>query len=123
MIQNDAIALIDFQGMVVGPIAYDLASLFKDCYIEWPRAQQIHWIGQYYDLCNRHKGYDFSLEQLVRWFDFTALQRHLKVLGIFCRLHYRDAKPDYLRDLPLVEKYVKETLNRYPELAQFNDLL
>ena len=112
--------VIDFQDIVTGAIGYDLASIFKDCYIEWPRQQQHLWLEEY-----RLKAIDqleldeFSLESLVRWVDFAGLQRQLKVLGIFCRLSYRDAKHDYLNDLPLVAKYTLEVFDIYPELTSF----
>ena len=118
------IGVIDFQDSVIGPIGYDLASIFKDCYIEWPRVKQHEWLQQYRlkvlesaDI----KLQPFSLEQLIRWVDFAGLQRHLKVLGIFCRLNYRDGKSHYLNDLPLVAKYVLEVLDIYPELSTFKN--
>lgn len=120
--ESNSPGVIDFQDMVVGPIGYDLASIFKDGYIEWPRAKQQQWLEEY-----RTKAIskldlpDFSLETLTRWVDFAGLQRHLKVLGIFCRLNYRDGKADYLNDLPLVAKYTLEVLAIYPELKAFKD--
>lgn len=107
---KDNPGVIDFQDMVIGPISYDLASIFKDCYIEWPRKQQLLWLADYYELIESP---EFSLEQLTYWYDLTGLQRHLKVLGIFCRLNYRDGKPRYLADLPLVAKYCLEVLELY----------
>ena len=114
------LGVIDFQDCVIGPIAYDLASIFKDCYIEWPRSQQHVWLEQYRLKALQKLDIEpFSLEQLIRWVDFAGLQRHLKVLGIFCRLNYRDGKQHYLHDLPLVAKYVIEVLDIYPELEPF----
>lgn len=104
--------VIDFQDLVIGPISYDLASLFKDCYIEWPRKRQLEYLSHYYKLLENPT---FSVKQLIQWYDLTGLQRHLKVLGIFCRLHYRDNKHQYLADLPLVAKYVIETLDLYSD--------
>jgi aminoglycoside/choline kinase family phosphotransferase len=52
-----------------------------------------------------------------------ALQRHLKILGIFCRLNYRDGKPIYMGDLPTVMDYVRKTANRYTELKPLMRLL
>lgn len=107
--------VIDFQDIVVGPIGYDLASIFKDCYIEWPRERQIQWL----ELFRTKSASKLSLDELIRYFDFAGLQRHLKVLGIFCRLNYRDKKTQYLDDLPLVAKYVLEVIDLYPELSAF----
>lgn len=112
--------VIDFQDMVLGPIAYDLVSLFKDCYIEWPREQQLGWCEQYHaQLLNDDPLPDITLDSLIRWFDLTGLQRHLKVLGVFSRLHHRDGKSQYLNDLPLVRKYILEALSLYPEFGAF----
>jgi len=119
--EQDSPGVIDFQDMVSGPIGYDLASLFKDCYIEWSRADQYHWLEMYRFEAMRQLGLTFNLSTLVRWVDFCGLQRHLKVLGIFCRLNYRDNKPHYLSDLPLVAKYVLEVLPLYPELHEFEE--
>ena len=118
--------VIDFQDMVVGPLTYDLASIFKDCYIEWTRQQQLEWLEEYRLKASLIETSPISLEQLssdqlTKWFDLTGLQRHLKVLGIFCRLYYRDSKDQYINDLPLVAKYTLEALSLYPELASFND--
>ena len=39
--------MIDFQDAVIGPITYDPVSLLKDCYIRWPRSQQLLWLNNY----------------------------------------------------------------------------
>ena len=115
--------VIDFQGMVLGPLGYDLASLFKDCYIQWPRSRQHGWLEHYLTLARQSLPKDnFGMQDLIRWVDMSGLQRHLKVLGLFCRLHHRDNKPHYLEDLPRVDRYVREVLPLYPELSAFADL-
>lgn len=122
MVLENTIGVIDFQDCVIGPIGYDLASIFKDCYIEWPREQQHKWLAQYHTKAINAGVLDDqnqALEQLIEWVDFAGLQRHLKVLGIFCRLNYRDGKTHYLKDLPLVAKYVLQVLNDYAQLHDF----
>jgi len=120
--EENSPGVIDFQDMVMGAIGYDLASIFKDCYIEWPRQQQQLWLEEYRIKAIAELNLaEFSLEELTRWVDLAGLQRHLKVLGIFCRLNYRDGKDNYLNDLPLVAKYVLEVLEIYPELKAFKD--
>ena len=117
--------IIDFQGALAGPIAYDLASLLRDCYITWPRARVEAWTESY-RLRLRDAGLiDASVDrmQFRRWFDLIGLQRHLKVLGIFCRLCYRDGKRGYLDDLPRVFAYVSEVARDYPELHGLVELL
>ncbi len=119
--------VIDYQDMVMGPVSYDLASLFKDCYIEWPRARQLEWLGEYHTrLTERIQSVSearpllaMDFAQLVRWYDLTGLQRHLKVLGIFCRLNYRDNKANYINDLPMVKRYILDVLPRYPQGQTF----
>ncbi|MEO5559458.1 MAG: phosphotransferase [Dokdonella sp.] len=113
--------IIDFQGALVGPIAYDLASLLRDCYIEWDAALVERWMESQRRRLVRAGliSADVDTQQFGRWFDLIGLQRHIKVLGIFCRLWYRDGKDQYLADLPLVWRYVISVARRYPELASF----
>lgn len=105
--------VIDYQDAVIGPISYDLVSLFKDCYIEWPRSRVEAWLQAY---CSQAQ-LDVDFATFIRWFDFMGVQRHLKVLGIFSRLNYRDGKAQYLKDLPLTLRYVQETCEQYPALS------
>jgi hypothetical protein len=112
--------ILDFQDAVWGPVTYDLASLLKDCYIAWPPARVREWALAYREELLRA---GFALEanavQFLRWFDLIGLQRHIKVLGIFARLFYRDGKPQYLKDLPRVLDYARDTAANYPETAPF----
>lgn len=113
--------VIDFQDAVAGPVGYDLVSLLKDCYIEWPRARVEQWVGDYRRQLRAQGGpAGDSHEQFLRWFDLIGLQRHIKVLGIFARLWYRDGKRGYLADLPLTLQYVRDTAARFAELAAFS---
>jgi len=119
------LAVIDFQDAVIGPVTYDLASLLRDCYIQWPAQRVDAWA-----LAHRDELYRKGLlqqvddEQFLRWFDWMGLQRHIKVLGTFARLYLRDGKSAYLDDLPLVITYVREIVHKYadrePEFAAFN---
>jgi hypothetical protein len=113
--------ILDFQDAIRGALTYDLVSLFKDCYIEWPRAQVLEWIVDYRRRLER-AGFSLQVNQtdFVRWFDWMGLQRHLKVLGIFARLWYRDGKMTYLNDLPLVLRYVLDTTAAYNELSDLH---
>ena len=85
--------ILDFQDAVRGPVTYDLVSLLKDCYIAWPASRVRAWALQYRELLLA-KGFPVGLteEQFIRGFDLVGLQRHIKVLGIFARLYYRDGK-------------------------------
>lgn len=111
--------ILDFQDALRGPIGYDLVSLLKDCYIAWPRATVVRWVQGYRELLAGLGGEAGRDEvEFLRWFDLIGVQRHVKVLGIFARLWYRDGKPGYLKDLPLTLDYVRDTCARYPELAE-----
>ncbi|WP_267222809.1 aminoglycoside phosphotransferase family protein [Dyella silvae] len=117
--------IIDFQGALAGPITYDLASLLRDAYIVWPRERVEGWVESYRQRLLQAGVIDekISRERFLRWFDFTGLHRHIRVLGQFYRLWYRDGKPGYLADVPRVYHYVVSVAERYPELADFVALL
>lgn len=117
--------IIDFQGALLGPLAYDLASLLRDCYVAWDNARVEAWAEGYRRQLRAAGLLDDSIDaaRFLRWFDLIGLQRHIKVLGLFCRLYYRDAKAGYLADLPRVLDYVLDVAGRYPELAAFGGLL
>lgn len=115
--------IIDFQDAVRGPITYDLVSLLRDCYIQWP-VQHVHDWVQHHRQCLVATGItNVDAARFMRWFDWMGLQRHLKVLGIFCRLWYRDGKAGYLHDLPLTLHYVLDVTDRFPEFADLAALL
>lgn len=113
---DGSIGVIDFQDAVLGPVCYDLVSLLRDCYIQWPAAQVRSWALKYYQLqVQRGGGQGVSDDQFMRWFDLMGLQRHLKVLGNFARLALRDDKDAYLADIPVVLSYITTVLAEYPE--------
>lgn len=110
----DELAVIDFQDAVAGPLTYDLVSLLRDCYIQWPANRVTEWAVQYLaELPQALRSQVPDEATFLRWFDYMGLQRHIKVLGTFARLHLRDNKPGYLNDLPLVQAYTLEILDRY----------
>lgn len=110
--------IIDFQDALRGPIGYDLVSLLEDCYISWPRERVERWVSGYRSLLTaRGAPAGRDDDEFLRWFDLIGAQRHIKVLGIFARLWYRDGKPGYLRDLPLTLNYVRDTCARYSQLS------
>jgi N-acetylmuramate 1-kinase len=108
------LGVIDFQDAMKGPFTYDLVSLLKDCYIAWPRTKTLEWVAFFYK--KNKLANPYSLDEFIRAFDLCGLQRHIKVLGVFSRLYLRDNKPGYLKDLPLVLKYVLECTEMYEEL-------
>ncbi|MCB1847133.1 MAG: phosphotransferase [Ottowia sp.] len=122
--EDGALAVIDFQDAVAGPISYDLVSLLRDCYVRWPAARVRDWALDYRTRLQAAGLLgEVDEERFLRWFDLMGLQRHIKVLGTFARLYLRDGKPGYLADLPRVIDYVLEIADLYaprePALAAF----
>ncbi len=116
--------ILDFQDAVIGPITYDLVSLLRDCYIDWPRASVLEWLLGYRELALQSGVLrDVEEQQFLRWFDWMGVQRHLKAAGIFARLHYRDGKEGFLQDIPRTVGYISEVAGRYEELADLHDLV
>ena len=113
----DGPAVLDFQDAVVGPIAYDVISLFKDAFISWPEARVQQWVERYHARAAAAGLPVSSLQDFRRDADWIGLQRHLKVIGIFARLNHRDGKPKYLTDVPRFFAYLDEVLPRYAEFA------
>ena len=111
--------IIDFQDAVHGPITYDIASLLRDSYIEWPDEQVEAWLRQHHHALQQSRPNIPEWKQFKTDFDLMSAQRHLKVLGIFARLHHRDGKSGYLADLPLTLRNLHRSLAPYPEFANF----
>ena len=116
--------ILDFQDAVRGPIGYDLASLLRDAFISWDEEQEIDWAVRYWQAA-RKAGLplpdDFG--EFWRQVEWIGLQRHLKVLGIFCRLKHRDGKPKYSTDLPRFFAYAHKVAARYNALRPLSRLL
>ncbi len=124
MISTPNPGVLDFQDAVYGPISYDVASLFRDAFISWSESRVIDWVVRYWQRA-RQAGLpvpeDFG--QFYRDVEWMGLQRHLKVLGIFARINYRDGKPKYLADTPRFIQYVRQVGERYDELRPLIKLL
>ena len=116
-------AVLDFQDCVRGPVAYDAVSLFKDAFLSWPLQRVDGWLVRYHVLAAAAGVPVPALEVFLRDADWMGIQRHLKILGIFARLHYRDGKSKYIADLPRFMAYLDEVLPRYAELQPLADLL
>ena len=124
MVSEPNPGILDFQDAVVGPVTYDLVSLFKDAYIHWDEAQVLDWAIRYWEKA-RHAGIPVQRDfgDFYRDFEWMGVQRHIKVLGIFARLAYRDGKQAYLDDMPLVMSYLRKACERYRELGFLLNLL
>ena len=124
MVSEPNPGILDFQDAVWGPITYDVVSLFRDAFISWDEAQVLDWTVRYWEKAKRAGlpvPADFGA--FYRDFEWMGLQRHLKVLGIFARIHYRDGKRGYLEDTPRFLRYARAVCERYIELAPIRAVL
>jgi len=124
MVSTPNPGIIDFQDAVVGPVTYDLVSLFKDAYVYWDEERVLDWVIRYWEKA-RKAGLPLSADfaEFYRDFEWMGVQRHLKILGIFARLNYRDGKATYLDDMPLVMNYLRKACHRYSEFHLLHNLL
>ena len=124
MLSDPNPGIIDFQDAVLGPISYDPVCLFRDAFLSWPIERVDAWLESY-----RLQGLSAGLplpespELWRRTCDFMGVQRHLKVIGIFARIRYRDGKPKYLEDAPRFFAYLDQAIRRNPELAPLERLI
>lgn len=116
--------IIDFQDAVCGPFTYDLVSLLRDCYIDWPQQQINDWIHEFISVYHTHNHViDIDDIQFEKWFDLMGIQRHLKASGIFCRLKHRDNKEGYMKDIPRTLNYIVDVGSKYPQITPLLDLI
>jgi aminoglycoside/choline kinase family phosphotransferase len=116
--------VLDFQDAVRGPITYDVASMLRDAFLSWDEEHELDWAVRYWQQA-RHAGLpvDADFGEFWRQVEWMGLQRHLKILGIFCRLKHRDGKPHYSEDLPRFFNYASKVANRYGPLRSLLNLL
>ena len=117
--KNNNPGIIDYQDAVLGPLSYDLASLLWDRYISWPRQQIVQWCEHFHQRFDL----DIPLQEWQQQCDWMGLQRNLKVVGIFARLHYRDQKAGYLQMLPRFWSYCLDILQRYSQFDELSAIL
>ena len=124
MVCDDNPGILDFQDAVHGPVSYDVACLFRDAFISWEEERVLDGTIRYWEKA-RKAGLPVPSDFAQFWRDveWMGVQRHLKVLGIFARLHYRDGKSGYLEDTPRFVGYVRHAAGRYAELAPLGQLL
>lgn len=113
------LGVIDFQDAVIGADTYDLISITRDAYVQWNAERVYQWFEVFYNLLPASAKENRSFEQFKRDADLMAIQRHIKILGIFVRLFERDGKSGYLKDLPRVMWYLLEESQGYDELNEF----
>ncbi|MCH9644203.1 MAG: phosphotransferase [Gammaproteobacteria bacterium] len=124
LIDDDSpLGILDFQDAVWGPVTYDIMSLLRDCYVDWPIERVHQWVRDYQQQAiTAGTIKETSSEQFIRWFDWVGLQRNLKCIGLFIRLKLRDHKPGYMKDIPRILGYAKYVVAQYPELSLLHDI-
>jgi N-acetylmuramate 1-kinase len=116
--------VLDFQDAVYGPITYDVASLLRDAFLGWDEEFELDCFAYYWEHAKKAGlPVDADFGEFYRQLEWMGLQRHIKVLGLFCRINYRDHKPHYMKDLPRFIGYARKVAGRYRPLASFARLL
>jgi aminoglycoside/choline kinase family phosphotransferase len=124
MVASPNPGVLDFQDAVYGPITYDVASLLRDAFLGWDEEFELDCFVYYWERAKKAGlPVDPDFGEFYRQLEWMGLQRHIKVLGLFCRINYRDGKPHYLADLPRFIAYARKVAERYRPLAPFAKLL
>jgi aminoglycoside/choline kinase family phosphotransferase len=123
VLPSGELGVLDFQDAVLGALTYDAVSLLRDCYIDWSDDKIEVWLRTYFEQLQTAQIVDCDFTQFKRWFDLMGIQRHLKVCGIFSRLHLRDDKSEYLKAIPRTLNYLIQVCGKYSELHEFQDYL
>ena len=124
MVSDPNPGVLDFQDAVLGPITYDMVSLLRDAFVSWDEERVLDWSVRYWEKAKRAGlPVETGFAEFWRAFEWMGLQRHLKVLGIFARINYRDGKPKYLEDTPRFIRYARAVSERYAALAPLARLL
>lgn len=124
VLEDCKVGIVDFQDAVWGPLTYDVVSLLRDCYVDWPQEQVQKWALTYLRnaIAANIIPATITPEQFMRWFDLMGIQRHLKATFIFVRKLIRDNHPGYLDDVPRTLNYIQTVAKPYHELQKFNKL-
>lgn len=116
---ENQVGILDFQDAFIGPVTYDLVSLLRDCYIEWPDDRVKKWVLYYRQVLQLN----VSESEFLQWFDWMGLQRHMKALLTFSRKFKRDQNPHYLQHVPRTLNYILKVSEMYPEFKAFYHFL
>ncbi len=121
MVLPNAVGILDFQDAFIGPVTYDVVSLLRDCYIDWPDFQVQAWAISYAQRLRELNVLDVSDKTFLYWFDLMGMQRHLKALLTFARKSVRDGQSAYLQHIPRTMNYLLRVSARYPEFEALHD--
>lgn len=119
---NTEVGLLDFQDAFIGPVTYDLVSLLRDCYIDWPESIVSFWALNYQKQLKKLGVLPYTSEdEFLRWFDLMGVERHLKALFTFARKEVRDQQSHYLKHIPRTLRYLEQASAKYTELAALHE--
>lgn len=122
VLPDNGAGILDFQDAFIGPLTYDLASLLRDCYVDWPEAETRRRVLMYAELLRKQDLLNHVTDaDFIRWFDWMGLQRHIKALMTFARKFVRDQQPRYLAHVPRTLNYIIQVSRYYPELRALSD--
>jgi len=117
------VGILDFQDAFIGPVTYDVVSLLRDCYIDWPNELVCEWVEYYRQLLISKNIISATETEFLKWFDWMGIQRHLKALLTFARKHVRDQQSRYLQFVPRTLAYLLSVSANYPELKPLHMFL
>lgn len=117
MVDGERLGVLDFQDALMGPAAYDLASLLRDAYIALDESLIDELLAAYLDRMERSGAGLGDRASFRRLFDLTSIQRNLKAAGRFVYIDRVKKNPKFLADIPRLLGYVRRNLAKYPELA------
>lgn len=120
ILPDNQVGILDFQDAFIGPITYDLVSLLRDCYIDWPDKTVQQLVNYFWE---KKALSHISADEFLRWFDWMGMQRHLKTLLTFSRKYRRDHNANYLRHIPRTLQYILTVSERYPETKALHQFL
>ena len=124
ILPQQGVGVLDFQDACRGPLTYDVVSLLRDCYIDWPQEQVMAWLAYYHRQLGEFPVFkDLDFAELTTWFDWMGVQRHLKASFIFARKYLRDHTLNYLKYLPRTFNYAATITGNYPELQALHEYL
>ena len=120
-LSEEKIGVIDFQDALIGPLGIDLASLFKDLYIEWTDEEISNWLDFYVENSQIAKSASLKPKDVKRMIDFASLQRQTRILGKLSQVFLKLNRSERLKDFKTILNYLMNTSSEYYETKRYSD--
>ena len=120
-LSEEKIGVIDFQDALIGPLGIDLASLFKDLYIEWTDEEISNWLDFYVENSQIAKSASLKSKDVRRMIDFASLQRQTRILGKLSQVFLKLNRSERLKDFKTILNYLMNTSSEYYETKRYSD--